>query len=115
MTFNLFLTLYNEALEQPNLDRYILERGWQEWMNNYSADKISAILKKIYSLANADNKCKAVFNEFHNLKEISETFGIPYRTVQNWNSGQADPTDYLIMLIAYAVINDIIEEKTDET
>ena len=33
MTFKLFRTLYGEALEATDLDHYIMERGWQEWMD----------------------------------------------------------------------------------
>lgn len=34
-------------------------------------------------------------------KAFSDTFGIPKRTVENWDMGKISPTDYLVKLIAY--------------
>lgn len=115
MTYKIFRELYEQAREYDNINLYIMERGWQDWMNDLSgADVISDVLKKIYSLANSDNKWKAISEEFRNFKEISDIFGIPYKTMQNWNSGHVRPSEYLLLLIAYAVINDICEKKEEK-
>lgn len=46
------------------------------------------------------------------IKDISERFEIPYRTVQNWVGGVSTPPPYVIKLIWYNIINeDIIEEN----
>lgn len=36
-----------------------------------------------------------------NLKEFSDMFGIPYRTVQNWDSGERTPPEYVVLMIEY--------------
>jgi DNA-binding transcriptional regulator YiaG len=36
-----------------------------------------------------------------NIKQFSEYFGIPYRTIQNWESGQRNCPEYLLSLIEY--------------
>lgn len=34
-------------------------------------------------------------------KEFSEYFGIPFRSIQNWEGGQRTPPQYLVSLIEY--------------
>lgn len=34
-------------------------------------------------------------------KQFSEYFGIPHRTIQNWEGGQRSCPDYLLNLIKY--------------
>ena len=36
-----------------------------------------------------------------NLKEFSEYFEIPYRTVQNWKLGKRECPEYLLKLMKY--------------
>ena len=36
-----------------------------------------------------------------NLKEFSEYFEIPYRTIQNWEGGQRTCPEYLLKLMRY--------------
>lgn len=38
-----------------------------------------------------------------NLKQFSEYFGIPYRTVQNWKNGQRSCPDYILELLEYKI------------
>ena len=44
MDFILFNRLYCEAKEYENLEMFIAERGWQEWMDNYKIDDITTML-----------------------------------------------------------------------
>lgn len=36
-----------------------------------------------------------------NRREFSEYFGIPYRTVQDWEAGKRKMPDYLLRLMVY--------------
>lgn len=38
-----------------------------------------------------------------NRREFAEYFGIPYRTIQDWELGKRQMPDYLLRLIAYKV------------
>ncbi len=38
-----------------------------------------------------------------NRKEFAEYFGIPYRTIQDWELGNRHMPEYLLRLIAYKV------------
>lgn len=43
---------------------------------------------------------KDIKNKYRmSLKEISERFGIPYRTVQNWNAGVRECPEYVIRMM----------------
>ena len=41
-----------------------------------------------------------------NIKEFSEYFNIPYKTVQKWNSGERNCSNYLIELMCYKLKNE---------
>lgn len=47
-----------------------------------------------------------------NIKEFSDYFNIPYRTVQNWDSGVRECPEYLLELMEYKLNN---ESKGVET
>lgn len=38
-----------------------------------------------------------------NMKQFSDYFGIPYRTVQDWKSGARKCPDYLLNLMEYKI------------
>ena len=38
-----------------------------------------------------------------NLRQFSEYFGIPYRTIQNWEAGTRKCPDYLLNLMEYKI------------
>lgn len=114
MTFKIFKELYGEALEAANLDHYIMERGWQEWMNEMQIDTVTAVLKKTYELAKASNKWEAVKSCFPSLKALSDYVGVPYSTLQKWSIGVSKPTDYMLLMLSFIVINDMIEAKEDK-
>ena len=42
-----------------------------------------------------------------NKKDFSEQYGIPYRTIQNWELGINKAPDYLMDLIEYKVRNEL--------
>ena len=42
-----------------------------------------------------------------NLKQFSDYFEIPYRTVQNWEGGQRDCPEYLMKLMQYKLDNEL--------
>lgn len=41
-----------------------------------------------------------------NMKEFSEYFDIPYRTVQDWKAGKSTPPVYVVELIEYKLENE---------
>ena len=48
-----------------------------------------------------------------NRKEFCEYFGIPYRTVTEWERGTRKMPDYVFRLLAYRIKTDNFTEKED--
>ncbi len=100
MKYELFVTLYNEALEYSDVELYIAERGWQEWMEDL--ENVGDVLKGIYDLANSklvDNRQSIAPSR----AEFSRMYDIPLRTLENWDSGKTESPLYVKMLIDYSI------------
>lgn len=41
------------------------------------------------------------------LRALAQAYGIPYRTMQDWKSGERHPPEWQLPLIAYAVLSDL--------
>ena len=118
MIYKLFDMIYREAKEYKSEEMYIMERGWQIWMNDYTAENISNILREVWSLAKSDIKQlrkKAKLN----MRGFSAKFGIPYNTALKWESegkNHREPPEYLIEMIAFVLFEDWLNKnKRPET
>lgn len=102
MKYNLYLSLYSEALTYDDVDMYIGERGWQDWMDQYDVDQVATMLKKIYWLANNDPK---EIREHYGFSRaaFSRAYGIPLRTLENWELGNREAPKYVIALLTYTL------------
>lgn len=47
-------------------------------------------------------------------QQFGEYFGIPHRTIQNWEGGQNKCPDYLLRLIRYRLENENLIKKEGE-
>lgn len=100
--FDMFARLYDEAKIYNNLDMYIMERGWQEWMDDLEAGTVAEVLKYIYSVAS--DGFKELLNHYETLRKVSDKFRIPYSTLQRWKSGITDVPEYTLIMMAYITI-----------
>jgi hypothetical protein len=98
MKFELFKELYNEALDIVSLELFVAERGWQDWMGNYSPDEIADLLSRIYRLANNPLKDTREMSR----AEFSRRYEIPLRTLQDWDLGVSSSPKYVKLLIDFA-------------
>lgn len=102
--FNTFCTLYEDAKACDSEVKYVMERGWQEWMSEIAdTDKIADVLRRIYIMAN--DGFSAVVKQYKNMKQMCRLLGIPYSTAQKWSLGKQKPASYLLMLMVYATVN----------
>ena len=113
MKYSLFSKLYDEANEYSDLDMYISERGWQEWMDKYSDGndftRIIEILNKIYDLAHMGIKeIRTSINMPQN--GFSIFLSIPLTSVQNWEYEKRSAPDYLVKYIAYIAFQEGLDE-----
>lgn len=105
MKFELFATLYKEALEYDDVDMFIAERGWQDWMDSYDTDSIGDILTTIYTLANEPIK-EMRLNQKLSRAQFCRTYDIKTRTAEDWDSGARPIPDHTKMLVAYTFFMD---------
>lgn len=47
------------------------------------------------------------------MKQFSEHFDIPYRTIQGWKSGERKCQEYLLKLMAYKLEKESEEKRND--
>ena len=98
MKFELFKELYDEALEIASLELYVAERGWQDWMEGYTPGEVAELLGRIYHLANNPLKDTREVSR----AEFSRRYGIPVRTLQDWDLGNRSAPEYVKLLIDFA-------------
>lgn len=98
MKFELFSKLYLEALEYSDIDMYIAERGWQDWMNDF--ENHGDILERIYELAYMSIR---EIRESNGLSRaaFSRAYNIPIRTLETWDANISKTPVYVETLIAY--------------
>lgn len=116
INYSTFVKLYNEALEEDDLEMYIAERGWQDWMGNEDkTDEIILLLQTIH---------EAVRSNFISLRkmlkvsqiEMIRIYDISRRTLQTWESEERKPSDHVKKLLSYAVIMETLnKENNDDT
>jgi len=110
MKYELFNQLYIEALEESDLECYIAERGYQDWMEPYDDQKIADILTTIHKLANSTlAECRE-----GSRAGFSRRFGIPLRTLEDWDKNRYLPRDYVIKFIKYIIFMDNYETATSQ-
>lgn len=105
MKYELFTTLYQEALEYDDLEMRIAERGWQDWMDNFNSDQLGNILTTIYNLSHMSIK-EMRESEKMSRAQFSRIYNIPIRTLENWDAETRKMTSYDKMLIAYTFFMD---------
>lgn len=119
MKYELFARLYSEARVYSDLDTYIAERGWQEWMEDYSAgDSLDAsliadVLGRIYRIASAT---LSELREMTGMSraEFGRVYHIPVSTLESWEYDLRNLADYKIMLIAYTVFCGEVDFHADQ-
>ena len=109
MDYRLFSRLYNEALEYNDIDLYISERGWQDWMDDYAtedgdATRITNILTSIYDMAHMDI-CNLREKTGLSINKFASQYSIPPRTLQDWIYNKSRTPDYVKKLIVYTLLD----------
>ena len=117
MTYNDFRTIWHSALDYTadQRDLYRSERGWQTWMEEFGDDTAAIIctLDCIYDMAHRG--CTAI-RALTGLtqREFGDAYGIPRRSVQNWELQARDVPNYTLMTLGFAVLSDAIPKLKSE-
>ena len=103
MTYNIYTRLMDEAANYTDVDLFIAERGWQDWMDaEPSAEHVATMLRKIYDLSRMST------GDIRSLAGMSQAqtavfLGVPRRTIENWDAGSRSCPEYTRRMIAWAL------------
>ena len=107
MKFELYSELYNQALRYDDCDMYVAERGWQDWMDNFSdgndVSVISTILSGIFDVAHMDIK-KMRADLGLSFKSFRLPYWKPSRTAQDWEYGKNKTPEYILKFVGYTIL-----------
>jgi len=105
ITYQNFRSLILDAADCENEEQYVAEAGSSVYADMDAAEIVTllhriwlchtgglAALRKALGLSRA---------------ELSREYGIPIRTLENWDAGVADPPKYVLDLIAFALLSDL--------
>lgn len=117
MTYNDFRSIWYSALDYTDdqRDLYRAERGWQTWMEEFGDDTAAIIctLDIIYDMAHMG--CKAIRAVTGLTQQaFGDAYGVPRRSVQNWESQSRDVPLYTVMTLGFAVLSDAIPKLKAE-
>lgn len=105
INFDTYRALYAEARQYEDIDRYIMERGWQDWMDFIGdADQIADLLRAVYTISR-DGIDGMLSVEGGKLTEFCKRYCLPYSTVQKWKLKETAPAEHTMLLLGYAVLN----------
>lgn len=108
MEYSLFLKLHNEAMTYGEVEMFIAERGWEDWMEEYPEERLGGLLKSIYGLANSDLKTNRELVGL-NREQFCSMYDIPVSTVGKWDRGEREMPKYVKRLIDYVLFVDWLD------
>lgn len=113
LNYTIFLRLYDESKEYDDIDMFVAERGWQEWMDGMDTDTIYYILESIHYMAHSP--FKDVREKYgYTRPQISRLYKIPYRTIQDWELDKRKAPEYIETLIYYSILIERMNEKGEK-
>lgn len=107
--FSEFRRLLTDTTECTDLDSYIAEVGGSVPLDN--VDAVVRLLSAIWTMGKDGLTIRSVAAASDiSLRQLAMTYGLPYRTVQDWAAGVRTPPEWQLPLIAYAVLSDCMGE-----
>ena len=101
-----FATIWGEAIQTADRDQYISDWSLSSiWVDDpdddIPAERID-ILGKLWDVAHMSTK-EMRAREGVSQRKFADAFGIPARSIENWEGGQRDTTPYIKLLLANAL------------
>lgn len=104
MTYSEYLGYIVEA-EHASTETLLAEYGFPADCS-WEAETLVKVFEIIKAVA--DNDIKAIVG--NNMARTAEYYGIPYRTLQKWVSGERSAPNYVIKMLGYAIISELPRE-----
>lgn len=100
-----FCRLLTDTKEFDSLDAYIAECGGS--VNVEPVEAAIKLLEIIWQLGHDGLSMDSILKTNHaTMRDLSQGYKIPYRTIQNWKAGVRNPPEWLLPMVAYAILND---------
>lgn len=96
MTFQNFYRLQVGAADCKDRETFLAEEG-----GSVDADELDLVQYAYTARTIADIRAAAGLSR----AAFSREYGIPIRTIEDWEAGRRVPPDYLVRLIAFAVFS----------
>ena len=115
MLYTTFIRLCDEAVRHENAEEFIMNLGWQEWMNKAAdADEITKDLSLIFKLASLDFPgLRKRLNV--SMAKMSAMYHISLRTIENWeakSSNVRNTKPYIMDFIRFTIF--VREKEGDD-
>lgn len=108
--YTIFARLFREAQKYDDVDMYVAERGWQDWMDAYCTEHVVGILHSAYAVGHMSNS--ELRNEAGLSRvEMSRVYGIPVATLECWEYGSRELKGYIRELISYTVFLHMLNKE----
>lgn len=101
-----FAVIWGDALQTADRYQYISDWSlssiwWDDLEDDIPAERID-ILGKLWNVAHMSTK-EMRAREGVSQRKFADAFGIPARSIENWDGGQRDTTPYIKLLLAHAL------------
>lgn len=109
--------------EEDEFQRFVDEYGWADWMSDYIEDEDDPTDGELDEI---NDELRRLFDEAHSPAEkikklraesgfsqasFAELYGIPKRTLENWESGVNTPPEYVLEMLQTKVTGIRIEKE----
>lgn len=102
-----FCRLLTDMQEFETLDAYIAECGGS--VNVEPVEAVIKLLEIIWELGHDGLNIDRILKiNAASLMNMSQEYKIPYRTLQGWRRAERNPPEWLLPMIAYAVLSDTL-------
>ena len=108
MNFKYYQSLVDDAKTQAKKELWEAEYGYPEGCP-YNPRQLLDILDIIFDTAH--NDINNLIARVGKVTDFARLYKRPYRTVQDWRSGNSKPSQCLINLIGYSLVQNQIKEN----
>lgn len=108
MQYNDYYALIQDAKKCNTTKQLLSEYGYPADFEG-TPEQLVKILNLAFAIKSKDIKAIAKTIDL-TVKALCGYIGINYRTAEAWTSGRSSPTDYIVLMIGYIVINEALQD-----
>ena len=105
MTHKQYHDLIRSAMEAPTEEIFIAEPGFPDWLYEIYGEDCATLLSDLRNVYEVANMTLPEMRKATGLtqEKFAQRFGIPKRSIENWEGEQSTPPQYVRLLIADAL------------